>query len=279
MKRLIIVFLFIAQCFMIKAQDLFKMGLDQFQKGEYAIADSILSLYLMQFPNDRNGIYNHAVTKLYRGDTCSFCNEMFFLRELHLDKEAGNLYSKFCIASDTVFYDGNYVRSTNRKSRFMEIIESPKDTNYKTAYIHDKRNRNNTTQMCYADLNRTKSSNIIAVYRLYEDSSKVFYFTQTPPSFPGGNDARSEYRKNNPDIQKAKAELNLSKFTANIEYIVDKTGNIRDVKLISTKYEIENTEVLMKYINSIISSMPKQIPAKFRDENVDYLSNDFISFW
>lgn len=278
MKRLIILILLFSNCYLLKSQNLFKVGLKHFEKGEYKVADSLFSLYLKNSPKDINAHYNHGVTRLYLGDTCSFCDEMTILRVFFRDESVNDLYYKICSSIETHYYDKNYVNCERGEERFTEVIEKNRCCDYKTVTVHDKESMGKAVVFNPSNLNSDKSD-INAIYRLYIDGHKIFTFTFTQPSYPGGDDAKSEFKDKSPLIQLTKQIFNLHEVTANVEYIIDKDGSIRDIELVDVNTKIAQMEDFKKYVNQIILSMPKQIPAKYRDENVDYLVRDFLSFW
>jgi hypothetical protein len=81
-----------------------------------------------------------------------------------------------------------------------------------------------------------------------------------------------------------------------VEYLIDKNGIIRDVKItyintpnrnmtdkndltkIYAKATVEDENTLLQYIQLIIEGMPKSMPAQFQDKNVDYLERSIIPF-
>jgi hypothetical protein len=74
-------------------------------------------------------------------------------------------------------------------------------------------------------------------------------------------------------------DFNLENAVARIEYIVDKNGNIKDLTLVSVNKPIDRYDDFKQRITQIVSGMPRYTPARFRDENVDFLVSDYISFW
>lgn len=279
MKRLLIFILFFTSCFVSKSQNLFETGLNHFNKGEYFAADSLFSLYLKEAPNDINAHFNHGATRLYLRDTCGFCEEMLIMRYTFRDNTANDLYFKVCSSLDTLFYDKQNVSCKKEKARFIEIIENRKCSEYKLVTVHDKRNKGNTILINPSDIVSLDKSDIVAVYRLYSNSLKVFEFCSIQPTFSGGDEVLTEFRNKSPLVLQTKNMFNLSHVVAHVEYVVDRYGDIRDINLINVDSKIDQMEDFKKHISMIISSMPKHIPATYRDENVDYLVRDFLSFW
>lgn len=279
MKRLLFAFYLIFSCLVIKSQNVYIAGLKCFDKGEYLIADSLFSIYLKDSPKDMNAHYNHGVTRLYLKDTCGFCEEMHLVTVFNKDKTAKGLYLKVCASIDTLFYDKLYVRCDKSKMQYTEIAEKSKCDDFKTVTVHDKKSRGKTILINSADLMHSQATDVVAQYRLYSNNNKVFIFCLDQPVFPGGDDAKTEFRNNSPLILETMREFKLKKTVAQVEYVIDKNGFIRDVNLTSVDAVIDQMDKFKENLNLIITSMPRHTPARYRDENVDYLVNDFISFW
>ncbi len=280
MKQFLIILILISS-YSLKGQDLdfFTVGMEYFNRGEYYEADSMLNLHLNKFPNDGNAKFNKCLIKIFIGDTCGFCNQIIHICHGYNDREACNLFYKICGKSDTIYYDKNKIECNKEKARYKEITETNMCKNYNTVYVHDKKKKGKTIHLNYSDITNSQKSDLIAIYHLYDNDKKIFVYSLIGPKRRGGDEARSDYMTDNVHIKKAKEELNLNKFVANLEYIVDKTGSINSVRLVSTSYDVENLEKLKEYINLIVSEMPRYIPAQFENENVDYIVKDFISFW
>lgn len=278
MKRLII-FMLLVNSFSLNAQNLFSAGMEYFKNGDYYKADSLFRLHLKNNPNDNNAIFNVSLIKFYQGDTCSFCNQISNLWHRFDDKESCDLFFEICGTSDTAYYDKKKLECDEKAARYTKITETNICNQYKKVYLHDRRKKGRTIQFNPTDITNLKSTDIVAIYYLYNNNDRLFVYSLKKPKGRGGDNARHEYMLYNTDIQNAKEELKLKKFVANIEYVVDKFGNIKDVELINTSYEVDNQEKLMEYINLVVSGMPNYIPAQFENENVNYLVRDFISFW
>jgi tetratricopeptide (TPR) repeat protein len=276
---MIIFSLLFVSCYGIKSQNLFFTGLKYFNKGDYVKADSLFSIYLKESPNSIDAHYNYGVTRLYLGDTCTFCIEMYSIHNSVSNLEAKELYLRVCSSIDTVYYDKKYLQCAKGKERYTEIIESFKYHNYKTITVLDKYNYSKTHITYLSDFMHSEETDIIAIYRLYSDNRKVFLLTLTPPSYPGGDNAKAYFIDKNPLIEQGKTLFNISHANAYVEYVIDKNGNIKDINVTGVNSEIKQMDDFKKYIQLIISAMPKHTPAKFRGEKVDYLVGDRISFW
>lgn len=276
--RLNIFLILFLLCASGNAQDLFKIGMGYYEKDNYLMADSLFTLQLKKFPTDRNLRFNRGAVKLCLKDTCAFCKDMEDVYHAFRDKDAGNLFFSFCCKADTLYFDKNYLRSNKEHYRYYEIIEHNKYASFRYCEVHDKKSKGETVILNRGNLDGVKTD-IIATYKAYGDTSKIYSFTLTPPSFGGNEDAKLRYLHNSPYFNQAMNDLKLHHIIVYVAYIVDKNGRIRNIKVLGTNSKIDKMEDLTNYTTLIISNMPPLVPAKFRDENVDYMMNDFISFW
>jgi hypothetical protein len=278
MKRILVIWFLFASSHVILAQDLFNLGLKYFEKGQYSLADSIFSICVKDSKLDLNLMFNYATTRLYLRDTSKFCDIMWNLGHLYQDKEATNLFFKNCGSVDTTYYDKNFIKCDRKNARYTEVVESFKYKEYKIGFLHDKRSKGKTV-IRNADFMNLQSTDIISQYHLLKDGSKLFVFTTTPPKYIDGFDASRDYIASNPYTKEAKEKLHVSKLVVSVKYIIDKIGNINNIEITDINMPVENKDLLKKYIDLIVSGLPKQTPGKFRDENVDFLVEDSISIW
>lgn len=269
-------------CISVNAQDFFKPGMEYYNKGDYAKADSLFSLHLQMCPSDRNVRFNRGVTKLYLNDTCASCYDMSRVYHSFRDKDAAKYYFTFCCKADTLFYDKNYLPSNKDHYRYYEIIERNKYTDYLYGEVHDKRSKGKTSIIHSGTADFT-DTDIVATYEKYGDTAKIYSFTFTPPAFPGDADAKSNYIHNSPYYIQAMNDLNLHRVIVDVEYIVDKNGLIKNIEVTDiysrTDKKVDNEEELAELAKLIFLNMPQFIPGKYRSENVDFMRSDFISFW
>lgn len=278
MKRYALLSALLISTFSIHSQDLFETGLKYMETGQYSLADSVFGLYLTQYPNDLSGYFNYGSTKLLLGDTCAFCDIMYLVSHSFQDKQAEELYYVYCGSADTVYRDKNYLKCEKAKARYTEVIENHKCRDYKTVFVHDKRNKNGVI-LANPDITNLQSTDIIAVYLLFNDDSTLFTFTKTPPEYIGGLDVKRRYMENNPYVKEAKEKLNTSKLVVSIEYIVDKTGSRNNLKILRTNKPVSQMDILEKYIKLIFESLPRESPAQYQYQNVNYLERESISIW
>jgi len=268
------------------AQNYFKLGVENFKKENYVLADTFFTKQLIESPGDKNVRYNRAIVSLILKDTCTFCHDMWNISHTFNDSEAANLYYLHCGQVDTLFYNNSYLPTDKEHCRYYEIIEHNKYFAYITGEVKDKKN-NNRSSIITAGVFPPIHSNIIASYKIDGDTSKVYSFTLSPPKFPGDDEAEYDYIKHSPYFKQAMTELKLYRLSTHCEYVVDKSGRTGDFKLLNTgvhiKEQVEtfkgDMERLTYLTKMIVLSMPEFTPGKFRDKNVDYLVEVFIDYW
>lgn len=278
MKRIIIIWFALVINQVLIAQDLFDIGLKYYEKGQYALADSVFKICMEKSKPDLNLWFNYASTRLYLKDTTTFCNLMWNLGHQYNDKEANALFFKLCGTCDTAYYDKDFAKCEKKGARYTEIIESLYSKNYKMCFLHDKRNKGNTviTNLDFINMPRT---DIIAQYQLLNDGSKLYLFTMTPPTYLEGDDSPSNYIDKSPYVKEAKEKLQVSKLIVYVNYILDRNNVVRNIEITSTNKTVSDKELLKKYIDLIVLGMPRKSPGKFRNEYVDFLVEDSISIW
>lgn len=279
MKRYIVLIILLALNLTTFAQDLFNVGLEYFAKGQYSQADSIFSICMKEPNPDPNLMFNYATTRFYLQDTSKFCDIMWRLGHKFQDADANALYFKICGTADTTFFDKDFNKCDKDKARYTEILEVRKHRDFGICYLHDKRSKGKSMILNPADLNHIQTTDIVAQYKLFNDGTKLYLFTLTPPKYIDGFDARRDYIDKNPYAKEAKDKLQVNKLVVYVKYILERSGNIKNIEITGTNKPVEKMEQLKNYVDLIIAYMPRQSPGQFRDENVDFEIEDSISIW
>jgi hypothetical protein len=277
MKRVVIYFLMLSS-YTLHAQDLFNLGLNYYEKGQYVLADSIFKICIEKSKPDVNLWFSYASTRLYLKDTSTCCTIMWNLSYQYNDREAAQLFLKLCGSVDTIFYDKNFIKCNKENARYTENIRIQKGQNYKMCFLHDKRKKGSSVIMS-ADYMNLQETDVIAQYQVLNNGSKLYLFTMTPPTYLEGDDSPSNYIDKSPYVKEAKEKLNVSKLTVSVEYILDRNNVVSNIEIINTNKPVADKELLKKYIDLIILAMPRKSPGKFRNEYVDFLIEDSISIW
>jgi hypothetical protein len=278
MKRIIIIWFALVINQILIAQDLFDIGLKYYEKGQYALADSVFKICMEKSKPDVNLWFNYASTRLYLRDTSTFCTMMWNLSNQYNDREAKELFLKLCGSVDTTFYDKDFVKCDKKNARYTEIMRMQNGLNYKMCFLHDKRKKANSIIMS-ADYMNLQKTDIIAQYQLLKDGSKIYLFTSTPPTYKEGEESRSNYIEKNSYAKEAKEKLHISKLVVDVKYIIDRNNVVRDIEITNTNKPVSDMALLKKYVELIILSIPRQAPGKYQNENVDFLVNESISIW
>jgi len=116
------------------------------------------------------------------------------------------------------------------------------------------------------------SAALIAQNDKISEKDSVYTLPEKMPQFPGGEQALIEYLKTNLKYP-AKAKEEKIEGMVFVTFIVDKTGAIRDVKIIRGVRDDINGEAV-----SVVSRMPSWQPGEHNGEKVNVVYNLPIKF-
>jgi TonB family protein len=116
------------------------------------------------------------------------------------------------------------------------------------------------------------SATLIAQNTKTSEKDTVYAMPEKMPQFPGGDQALIDYLKKNIKYP-AKAKEEKIEGMVFVTFIVDKTGTIRDVKVLRGVSEDINGEAV-----SVVSKMPAWQPGEHKGENVSVVYNLPIKF-
>lgn len=281
-KQIILILSMIFYCQFALSQDNFTKGITAVQQKKYLHADSLFTERLNTHPHDVNAAFNKAILRLQLGDTCYFCKTMYNISLSLNDMEALKLFTSTCGKIDSLYYNDDFEPTTVKKPRYLVVSYPLHCDNSYEVNIHDNK-RKNVSAMLTPNPLIIKKTNIIANYRQNNDGTKTYLFlSRSTPEFPGGSGKKELFKKRNANVQQIKNELNLYQVVVRVEYIIDKTGNLKDLNVVGITGNVNDEETKVKliaYVSSYFMKMPKHIPAKFRNENVDFLVKDRIVYW
>lgn len=281
-KQIILILSLVLYCQLALSQDNFTKGLTAFQQNKYILADSLFTERLKTHPNDVNAAFNRANVRLQLGDTCNFCKTMYEISLGLNDQEALTLLNGTCGKIDSLYYNDDFEPTAVTNSRYLTVSYPLHCDNSYEVVIHDNKRKNVSTMITPNPL-IINHTNIIANYRQKNDGTKTYSFiANSTPEFPGGSGKKDLFKKSNANVQQIKNELNLYHVVVNVEYIIDKTGDIKDLKVTGITGNVNDKDTKMKliaYVSSYFMKMPKHTPAKFLNENVDFLVRDMITYW
>lgn len=107
---------------------------------------------------------------------------------------------------------------------------------------------------------------------LIDESSQVFTIAEVMPTFPGGEGALNQFLSNTIKYPELAKKNNISG-TVYVSFIVDKSGVIRNIKILRGANEVLDAEAIR-----VITKMPNWIPGMQKGENVDVIYNLPINF-
>ncbi len=97
------------------------------------------------------------------------------------------------------------------------------------------------------------------------DAPREMYAVDQMPEFPGGKAEMYKFIRKNLVIPVLAKEMNES-MNAIVQFIIDKNGNVRDVKIIRSSSAIINTSAI-----NVVNEMPKWKPGKVRGQSVSVI--------
>jgi hypothetical protein len=257
--------------------------------GDYAGADSLLSLAMCTFVNE-NVYFNRAFSRLMQKDTLAFCEDMDIAANMYIDKEAASFFNLYCCTKvDTIYYDKKFNPATFKNYRYLEEIRYPKFLEDTIGIFHDpKASEIKLAVDAGCDENlfgvSFRKSDRIAVYQIF-GSEKYYYSCPKPVSFFNVTKYRDLKQRAETLFQikygELKRENDLEKLTLYYRIIFSKNGVVTKVELTGVQPEIDlyAYEADMEIdIIKIVNNYPKLRPASFRGADVNYITLDKIEF-
>ena len=89
-----------------------------------------------------------------------------------------------------------------------------------------------------------------------DDDKKVYTWVQVKPSFPGGEEARLKWLKENLEYPQ-QAVADEIQGLVQVGFVVEKDGSITDVKVVQSAHSTLDREAIR-----LVKAMPKWIPGK-----------------
>ena len=100
--------------------------------------------------------------------------------------------------------------------------------------------------------------------KVKKDKDGVYTTPEVMPAYPGNNDALANYINTNLQYPEQAIDNNVEG-TVHVQFVVDKNGNVSDVKTIGNKlgYGLDEEAV------TVVSKLPKWTPGKVNGKNVN----------
>lgn len=264
------VFLILLSGFAFSQQDNFKMGMQYFESGNYRMADSLLTMQLRAYPTDINALFNRGVARLYRGDTCGFCSDMFALNSpIDRDKQAVELSLAFCGDADTTFYD-----------KKLNILEDGKIKYYKVVFHYSCSDKiigkwyavNKYFEAASISGNfeiKDFRTNCFASFQLDDEGNEIYVYTDQAPKFKRPNLTLDKAIAQSPYLEKLQLDILAVDTTFYINFIVDKSGKAHSPKVYVRQPNSDKSSIIKNpspYFDSLVESLPPFQPASIRNK-------------
>ncbi len=269
--------------------DYFIKGSELLNLGDYEGADSLLSLALCSYKNE-NVYFNRALAKLLQSDTIGYCHDLSVAANKYFDKQADTLFNNLCCDMvDTIYYDKKRVISDRSNYRYYEIIRKPKHDSLIYGSFHDIKAKELVMSNDYGcDANllglKASTSDMIAGY-VIEDSVKYYYkSTKLISTFNISAYKNMKIRASialSSKYSKVKTDNEKASLLVYFKVYFDSEGEVVKVHLEGIfpelNYEVDMIE-LEKDLLQIANNYPKIYPAKFFNENVCFVTYDYVEF-
>lgn len=236
-----------------KAVKNYEKGTKAVESGNYQEGIKFLTLTINEFPTG-NAYFNRSAAYFYLGDTCSYCADLKKASE-YKDFEAQKLYFETCTYCTTITNLPDSIHSNNLKIKSIQVFHSKCTSDSTISYIYEKAEKEPVS----AEI--TESEN-----------SDVFTIVEEMPSFPGGENARNRFLAEN-IIYPSKARNAGIQGMAYISFIIDKDGNVTNVKVLRGIGGGCDEEAVR-----VVELMPQWKPGKQNGKNVRVLFNMPIEF-
>jgi len=188
----------------------FNLGVAAFQAGNYEKALTYFTASLNEV-RSTNCMVNRAITYYYLGDTCKFCSDLNMAYRFG-DTTAAKLFKENCGASKIVYDIPESIKSAYQLAEYIEIT-------------YHKCDDDSTAILFFKDKGQTMSEDISSSY------ADVYTIVEVMPEFPGGENERNRFLAQNIIYPNLAAENGIEG-TVYVSFVVDKAGDIRNVKIL-----------------------------------------------
>jgi len=279
--------IFIIICILFKSygysqEDCFEKGVSCFLTGNYKQADSLFTQDLCRRVT-QNSYYNRGMTRLMLKDTVGYCNDMIAADYLFSDAEAINAFNNLCcLRVDTSYFDRKYRKSDKQNFKYFEILKVRKYSNDTLVEVHDKISDGIQGGIMFSDCNKLdpvfRKTDVIAYYKLQPDNTKIYTFTEKPPSYRDPKSYIMHQIENSTYYQEVKKSLNLDKTKVQLLLTIDTDGKVKDVAIKDVEPKIEQMDELKMMIRLIYINLPPFQPGTFLGKKVLFQVGENLNF-
>jgi len=204
-----------------KADNLYDMGVNAYNLNDFKKADSLFTLSAELSPN-KDIYYNLAIVKNKLGDQCNSC---IYLNKAYEygDGNAYQMYRKYCIKIDSVFY----------KDGFYSVFESKTCSDEKDFSFYRKSDSETDSIVLLKDIKDLPDDVFLASSFEIEKyiDTVVIEITEVSPEFPGGADALLNFLGSNIEYPAGARESNIQG-TVYVSYIIEPDGSVTNVTVV-----------------------------------------------
>lgn len=235
------------------SQTYYDQGTQYLQNGDYAKADSMLTLAIEAIPFG-DAYYNRAIARMKMNDMAGFCIDIKKATSYN-DKEAEKLHIQYCLDIDTINYSDTYEIVENISS-LIEIVIKEKYYDLTEGFVYDQKD------------------NQIARYRI-QNNYKWYGLVPDMPEFEGGEKKMLKFLKSNlvyPESEKDAYKKYAGNYaTVYVQFDISETGKVTNVQVSDEKKEHTEKNISINFVNEalrIVRLLPDFNPGSFKGEPV-----------
>lgn len=239
------------------SQELYKEGVALLQNGEYAKADSVITLSIKasKGAKNQNKYFNRAIARLKLKDMKGYCMDM--KRSSKFDKEAKALYCKTCVNIDTIFYDADF-KESSIQTKYKEIIIREKYRNYTEGIIYGP--SNNAIAKYYIVDDYKYYTKIPDCKELNKINKIVDYCVKNRIKYP--KEERDAYNKYPGTQSTIKLQFDIS--------LLGEVANLKILNSLPEEGEVDYSKYFRKEVLRVFNNFSLKEPLHFMGESIVY---------
>lgn len=221
--------LFLVSCYLYgqkvdTSEIYYQAGIKEFSVRNYKVADSLFSISL-KYNKHKDTYFNRAVSREKLNNKKGYCEDLVDASILG-DTEALTVFCQTCgKAIDTLYFLSDNSKGDKKhfyyyKVNYTSNYVTPFDINFLNKYVEKEINEKVTK----------------AIEDRYEtifkpDNNGIYYNTETPVEFPGGDEALEAFIKKNLIIPD-RIKNNKLQGKVILKFIINEDGSITDLKML-----------------------------------------------
>jgi len=227
-----------------EAFEIYELGVKSFRQGKLKEADSLFTVSIAAEPHV-DAFYNKVMINKKSGNQSTYCSNLQFAKDLY-DTESSKLFISDCCAVDSFYVTENYKKASEDRYFYKLKFITSKYSSYKEFYRYTIKNK--------IDLAYQVNSNDTVYSTIPEQTQQPFidsvakYISKIHSTF-----TEYPYKEKKQGIDG----------TVYIQFTVNKTGEIENVKIIKTPTNGLATEALR-----ILWLLPKLKPCIYENRPI-----------